>query len=74
MLKVEREHGYFKSREKGFEMTLDKKIFCVSGWGRNSKSTEQKQVVSREKTKFEMKIMPGKRKVKWAKRREGQNL
>ena len=46
----------------------------MSGWGRNSKSVEWKEVVGRQKTKFEMKIMQGKRKVKWAKRREGQNL
>ena len=40
---------------------------------RNSKNVEWKQVVAREKTKLEMKIMGGKRKVKWAKRREGQH-
>ena len=48
--------------------------FCVSGLGRNSKSVEWKQVVAREKIKFEMKITWGKRKVKWAKRKEGQNM
>ena len=46
----------------------------MSVLGRNSKSVEWKQVVAREKTKIEMKILHGKRKVKWAKRREGQNL
>ena len=35
---------------------------------------EWKQVVAREKTKFEMRILQGKRKVRWAKRREGQNI
>ena len=33
-----------------------------------------KQVIAREKTKFEMRILKGKRKVRWAKRREGQNM
>ena len=49
----------------------------MSGLKRNSK----KQVASREKTscyqerkKIEMKIMRGKKKVKWAKTREGQNM
>ena len=45
----------------------------MSGWGRKSKSVEWKQVVAREKTNFEMRILQGKRKVTWAKRREGQN-
>ena len=50
-----------------------KLVFCV--WtGENSKSVEWKQRVAREKTKFKMKIMRGKRKVKWAKRREGHNM
>ena len=44
------------------------------GLGRNSKSVGWKQVVAREKTKFEKKILQGKREVKWAKRREGQNM
>ena len=48
--------------------------FWVSGQRRNSKSVEWKQVVAREKIKFEMKITWGKRKVKWAKRKEGQNM
>ena len=48
--------------------------FFVSGWGRISKTGKWKQVVVREKTKFEMKILWGKRKVRWAKRREGQNM
>ena len=48
--------------------------FWVSEQGINSKSVEWKQVVAREKTKFEMKILWGKRKVKWAKRKEGQNM
>ena len=48
--------------------------FYVSGMGRNSKSAEWKQIVAREKTKFEMKIIQRKRKVKWDKRREGQNM
>ena len=56
-------------------MTIDKKFFvCVSGLGRNNKSMGKKQVVARQKTKLEMKIMQGKRKVKWGKRMEGQNL
>ena len=37
-------------------------------------SVEWKQVVAREKTKFEKIILQGKREVKWAKRREGQNM
>ena len=41
--------------------------------GRNSKSEEWKQVVAREKTKFKIKIIRGK-KVKWSKRKEGQNM
>ena len=45
--------------------------FYVSGSGRNSKSVEWKQVVAGEKTKFEMKIMQGEMKVKWAKQRKG---
>ena len=45
--------------------------FWEAGWGRNNKSTEWKQVVAREKTKFKMKIR-GKKKVKWGKRRSGQ--
>ena len=49
-----------------------RKLVCVSGWGRNSKSVEWKQVVARQKTKFEVKIIQGKWKVKWAKRRKGQ--
>ena len=48
--------------------------FWVSGRGRNSKSAEWKQVVAWEKTEFEMKIIQGKKKVKWAKKREGQNM
>ena len=47
-------------------------LFCVSGWGWNSKTEEWKQVVGRDKAKFVIKIMRRKRKVKWAKRREGQ--
>ena len=46
----------------------------MSGQGRNGKSMEWKQVVAREKTKLEMKILQGKKKVKRAKRREGQNM
>ena len=55
-------------------MTLDKRIRfeCLSGWGRNSKSVEWKQVVAREKTKFEMRILQKKRKVRWAKRVRGK--
>ena len=34
LLKVERECGYFKSREKGCEMAIDKKIVCVCLDGR----------------------------------------
>ena len=38
-----------------------KLVLCI--WmGRNSKSAEWKQVVAREKTKFEMKIMREKKK------------
>ena len=48
--------------EKGHEMTIDMKICSVSGWERNYKSAEWKQVVAREKTKFEMKIMREKKK------------
>ena len=48
-------------------------LFWVSGQGRTSTSVEWQQVVAREKTKFKMKIMRGK-KVKWCKRREGQNM
>ena len=49
--------------------------FCVSGQGRNNKNMKWKEVVAREKTKFEVKIVWGKRKVKWGtKRREGQNM
>ena len=46
----------------------------MSGQGKSSKSVKWEQVVAKEKTKFEMKILQGKRKVKWAKRREGQNI
>ena len=46
----------------------------MSGQGRNSKSMEWKQVVATEKTKFEMRILQGKRKVRWARRRERQNM
>ena len=42
--------------------------------GRNIKSDEWKQIVAREKTKFKMKIIRGKKKVKWDKRREKQNM
>ena len=38
------------------------------------KSEEWKQFVAGEKTKFKMKIIRGKKKVKWGKRREGQNM
>ena len=48
--------------------------FWEAGWGRNSKSSAWKWVVARVKTKFKMKIMRGKRKVKWNKRREGQSM
>ena len=44
----------------------------MSGQGKNSKSVEWKQVVAREETKFEVRILQEKRKVRWAKRREGQ--
>ena len=41
MIKVERECGYFKSREKECEITIDKKIgFVRLDGGRNSKSVE----------------------------------
>ena len=40
----------------------------------NSKSEEWKQAVAREKTESELKIIQGKRKVKWDKKREGQNI
>ena len=53
---------------------LTKNSFWVSRQGRNSNSVEWKQVVVREKAKFEMKILWGKKKVKWAKRRDGQNM
>ena len=46
----------------------------MSGQGRNSKSMGWKQVVPREKTKFEMRILQGKRKVRWAKGKERQNI
>ena len=36
----------------------------MSGGGRSSKSVEWQQVVAREKTKFQVKVMQGKRKVK----------
>ena len=52
-----------------------KLVLCV--WmGQNSKSAEWNVVVvvAREKTKFKMKIMRGKKKVKWGKRREEQNM
>ena len=42
--------------------------------GRNSKSAEWKQVVAREKTKFEMKIIRAKKKVKCGKGAEEQNI
>ena len=49
---------------------IRKLVLCV--WmERNSKSTEWKQLVGREK-KIRMKIIRGKEKVKWVKRREGQ--
>ena len=46
--------------------------FWEARQGRNSKSVKWKQVVAREKTKFKTKIIWGKKKVKWGKRREGQ--
>ena len=36
------------------------------------KSEEWKQFVAGEKTKFKMKIIRGKKKVKWGKRRDGK--
>ena len=55
-------------------------IYKITDFGRldrteiNSKSEEWKQAVAREKTKFKMKIIRGKEKVKWGKRREEQNI
>ena len=46
----------------------------MSGGGRSSKSVEWQQVVAREKTKFKTKIVRGKNKVKWGKKREEQNM
>ena len=59
---MERVHWYFKSGIEGHEMTIDMKICSVSGWERNYKSAEWKQVVAREKTKFEMEIMRERRR------------
>ena len=39
----------------------------MSRQGRNSKSVEWEHFVAREKTKLEMRILQGKRKVRWAK-------
>ena len=45
------------------------------GWvRRNSKNAEQKQVVAREKIEFKTKIISGRKKVKWSRRREEQNM
>ena len=55
-------------------------IYKITDFGRldrteiNSKSEEWKQAVAREKTESELKIIQGKRKVKWDKKREGQNI
>ena len=42
-------------------MTIDN-CFWESGWGRNIKSAEWKQVVAREEAQFKMKIIRGKKK------------
>ena len=71
---IERTQVFWELGKRMWNDSWQENSFWVSGWGRNSKSVEWKQVVAREKTKFEMKILWGKRKVKWAKRREGQNM
>ena len=42
--------------------------------GRNSRSAKWKQVLARKKIQFKMKIRRGKKKVKWSKRKEEQNM
>ena len=42
--------------------------------GRDSKSREWEQVVAIKKTKFKMKIIRGRKKMKQGKRREEQNM
>ena len=44
----------------------------MPGQGRNSESVEWEQVVARETTKCEVKILLGQRKAKWTKRWEAQ--
>ena len=55
-------------------MTLDKRIYFECLDRGEIMSVEWKQVITREKTEFEMRILQGKRKVRWDKRREGQNM
>ena len=51
----------FKSGKMNVRWPFTRKLVCVSWRGKNSKSVEWKQVVAREKTKFKMKIMRGKK-------------
>ena len=67
---MEREWEYLRAETRMWDDQWWEKWFWEAGEGRNSKSVEWKQV-AREKTRFEMKIMRGKKKVKCGKRREG---
>ena len=71
---MERYLRYFKSSGKRmWDEHWQENWFCVSEWGRNITSVEWKQVVARKKTEFKIKIMR-RNKVKWSKRRVGQNM
>ena len=71
LLEVEKEHRYFKSRKKNVRCPLIRKLVLRGSTGRNSKSVK---VLAREKRKFKMKMIRGKKKVKQDKRREEQNM
>ena len=50
-----------------------RKMVFRSWRGRNTKSTELKPAIARDKIKFKMKRR-GKKKIQWGKRREEQNM
>ena len=60
--------GFWRVGKRMWDDHWQETWFYEAVWGRNSKSTEWKQVVAREKTKFKMKIMRRKKKVKLSKR------
>ena len=70
MLKVEREHGYFKRGKKNVRRPLTGKS-VLKVWMGEKQSAEWKHVVARKKTNFKMKIITGKKQLKWV--REGRS-